>query len=451
MQAQQPSSGENRDAWVDQLYDTAEAHKRSRGWRGLLDRQKPMQKLRSSMSFLRTTPGLMTLMCVLLSLIIAGSGFAMSAPTALRQQSLNTLLNDTEPTASSALTLYSALSSANTLATSGIVQAGAESAQSRADFQENMDQAMIALTEIAVVLADKQHNDLLTIQRYIPIYSGLVESARANNRAGNPVGVAYMAEAAELMNSTILPTADRLFNSTSREVFQQQRRLTRPQLLPFAGLLFALAMLFLAQWWLWRVTRRRINRGFAVATILLAVGTLWVATSNIATWQVGSFNSAQVPWQSLTAARTEAQRAHTDETMALVRRQAITNAGTSFSRASTSLDDALTSAAEEFPNPVNHAQEALKQWTAAHKSLAQALDAGNYEEVNAASIRTSESFSQLDQALETLVDQIRSSMRSSIAAGLGASSALSGGMVVLSVLSVISVWLGIRPRLQEYL
>lgn len=447
MQAQQPSSAENRDAWVDQLYDTAEAHKRSRGWRA------PLQKLRSSVSFLRTTPGLMTLMCVVLSLVIAGSGFGMSAPTALQQQSLSTLLDDTEPTASSALSLYSALSSANTVATSGIVQAGAESAESRAAFQEDMDQAMIALTEIAVGLPENQHADLLTIQRYIPIYSGLVESARANNQAGNPVGVAYMAEAAELMNGTILPTADRLFDTTSREVLQQQHRLTRLQVLPFAGLLFALVMLLMAQWWLWRITRRRINRGFAVATVLLAVSTLWVATSSLATWQAGSvnFTSAQGPWQSLTAARTQAQQAHTDETMALVRRQAITNAGTSFSRASTSLDDALSAAAEDFPNPVGHAQETLNQWTTAHQSLAQALNEGNYEEVNAASIRTTQTFSELDDALDALIDQIRSTMRSSIAAGLGASSALPGGLLVLSVLAVISVWVGIRPRLQEYL
>jgi hypothetical protein len=50
-----------------------------------------------------------------------------------------------------------------------------------------------------------------TIADQLPVYSGLVESARANNRQGFPIGAAYLRQAATLSTTTILPAADRLY------------------------------------------------------------------------------------------------------------------------------------------------------------------------------------------------------------------------------------------------
>jgi hypothetical protein len=49
-----------------------------------------------------------------------------------------------------------------------------------------------------------------TIGDQLPLYSGFVESARADNRQGLPVGAAYLRRASELLTSSILPAADQL-------------------------------------------------------------------------------------------------------------------------------------------------------------------------------------------------------------------------------------------------
>ena len=131
-----------------------------------------------------------------------------------------------------------------------------------------------------------------------------------------------MSNASALMRERILPAASELFQLTTAKVNQQQQELTSPQWVPLSGLLAALFFLAVAQWWLWRQTRRRFNRGFLTASVLLFLAISWVALSNLATWSTGhqGFETASRPWDSLTASRIEAQQARTSETLALVLR-----------------------------------------------------------------------------------------------------------------------------------
>src|SRR5699024_7490752 len=137
------------------------------------------------------------------------------------------------------------------------------------------------------------------------------------------VSAAYMSNASAIMREEILPAASRLFTITSSRVADEQRSLTAPQWVPLSGLLPAVIFLLLAQWWLWRVTRRRLNRGFVTATSLMTLAIFWVGLANIATWTAGSqaFDEASSPWSSLTTSRIAAQQARTTETLALVRRE----------------------------------------------------------------------------------------------------------------------------------
>ena len=43
-------------------------------------------------------------------------------------------------------------------------------------------------------------------------------TAQANNRAGSPIGVAYLSESSALMQQGILPAAERLYASQSNAV-----------------------------------------------------------------------------------------------------------------------------------------------------------------------------------------------------------------------------------------
>ena len=173
---------------------------------------------------------------------------------------------------------------------------------------------------------DQRIRDLVgLIQRELPTYTGMVEATRANHRAGNAVSEAYMSNASALMRDDLLPAADELFRLTSMRVSEQQKQLTSPQWVPLSGLIAAVIFLILAQWWLWRLTRRRFNRGFLTATGLITLAIVWVVFSNLATWSAGSqgFAEASRPWDMLTSSRIEAQRAYSAETLSLVQRYSL--------------------------------------------------------------------------------------------------------------------------------
>ncbi len=102
------------------------------------------------------------------------------------------------------------------------------------------------------------------------------------------------------------------------------------------------------------------------------------------------------------------------------------------------------------------AREAIGQWQVAHAAVLEDLSAGRYdaavEQATAARPGSSqESFNQLNESLDALIGSTREAMRSYIHDSLNANRALGGAVGLLTIGSIIAVWAGIRPRLQEYL
>ena len=428
---------------------------------------QPIFVARKIWAFVNTSPGRMTLMTIIISIAIFAAGYAMSVSSDTRQSNLDDLITNAEPVSYNAHVLYTSLSVADTTATTGFVQAGVEGPVNRVKYHTAIDRAAVAATHTAAS-ADSSNEHLmelvLEIQRQLPVYTGLVETARTNNRAGNPVGVAYMSEASAMMRNEILPMASELYNLTSRAVSDQQRSVTGPQWFPLSGLLAALAMLLIAQWWLMRITRRRINKGFALATVMMMTATLWVSAANWATWQAGTkgFEEASGPLNSMTTARIYAQQTRTTETLSLVRRQSIQGSGTGFtatiSQIKRALDEYETTAQSQTPEHqqlITAIRNAIAAWTADHDEFTVLLASGDYNgAVNAVLNKDEEgqtSFDELDTALAELIADSRSSMRSYIQSGLQATELVSVMVMILSVVSVLALWVGIRPRLQEYL
>lgn len=456
--------------------------------------------------FFGTTPGKMVVGMIVLTAALLAAGLSMANSVSNRQSELNHLLTSTEPMSNSAHKLYMSLSLADTIATTGFVQAGVEPEDTREQYLGAIDSAAAEATS-AVLDSDDDEEYLrqlaVQIQRQLPVYTGLVEAARTNNRAGNAVGAAYMSNASAMMRDEILPAAASLFRLSSNNVSEQQDQLTRPQWVPLSGLFAALLFLGLAQYWLWRISRRRFNRGFAAATVMMVVALLWVSGTNVYTWHLGSrgFTEASTPWDSLTQARIDAQRTRTEEILALVQRRTNYNPSLEFSSTnkhiSAALDDysnssalrtaAETSADEEFVDGVSsndaadlstidEARTALQEWDEAKAHLLRALDSGNYEQALALAtdstmgaqgsgadstgtagsgtnqtMSSAAAFEKLDAALATLIANARDSMRSYLSESLAALNLVAAAVSLLSLLSVLAIWLGIRPRMVEYL
>lgn len=428
---------------------------------------QPFYVARQMWGFLTTSPGKITAMTIIISVAIFAAGYAMSVSSDTRQSHLDQLITNTEPVSYNAHVLYTSLSVADTTATTGFVQAGVEGPENRAKYNAAIDRASVAATETATSAdpGDERLLELVTeIQRQLPVYTGLVETARTNNRAGNPVSVTYMSEASALMRNEVLPMAAELYNITSRAVAEQQGSVTRPQWVPLSGLLAALGMLIIAQWWLMRITRRRVNKGFALATVFLLTATVWVSAANWATWNAGTrgFEEASGPLNSMTTARIYAQQSRTTETLALVRRQSVLGSTTGFSatvnQINSAIDEYETTAQSETPEHqalIREVRSAVSGWTREHDQVTVALEAGNYTEAVNTVLSTNDrgetNFDQLDRALSELITDSRISMRTYIRTGLEATQLVSVMVLILSVSSVLALWIGIRPRLQEYL
>lgn len=456
--------------------------------------------------FFGTTPGKMVVGMIVLTAALLAAGLSMANSVSNRQSELNHLLTSTEPMSNSAHKLYMSLSLADTIATTGFVQAGVEPENTREQYLRAIDSAAAEATS-AVLDSDDDEEYLrqlaVQIQRQLPVYTGLVEAARTNNRAGNAVGAAYMSNASAMMRDEILPAAASLFRLSSNNVSEQQDQLTRPQWVPLSGLVAALLFLGLAQYWLWRISRRRFNRGFAAATVMMVVALLWVSGTNVYTWHLGNrgFTEASTPWDSLTQARIDAQRTRTEEILALVQRRTNYNPSLEFSSTnkhiSAALDDysnssalrtaAETSADEEVvdgvssddaadSSTIDEARTALQEWDEAKAHLLRALDSGNYEQALALAtdstmgaqgsgadstgtagsgtnqtMSSAAAFEKLDADLATLIANARDSMRSYLSESLAALNLVAAAVSLLSLLSVLAIWLGIRPRMVEYL
>ena len=491
--AQDGAAPTSDDAWLDELERVP-----TRRTFGAIVRDYatgPARMARRGASFLATTPGKLIAMMLVLTLALLAAGAAMSSSMSKRQDSLDTLVTATEPMSNSAHLLFTSLSQADTVATTGFVQPGMLTQEEMDLYLGSLDRAVSASNDVFRGSVETENGQdgaeierlVTSIQRQIPIYSALMERALVNQRMGNPVGVAYMSEASGIMREHMLSDADRLYKLTQRQVAREMARLSAPQLVPLSGLFAALFFLLLAQWWLWRTFRRRLNRGFLVATASMVVAILWVVVSNLQLWQAGvvGFARAAEPWEQLTAARIDAQEARTDETFALLRRQSVAQSSRSFDSTHQRVKDALGAAenaldardtpalrnardveAQDGPvaaeETIASAHESLNEWSSNHDALLAAIDAGQYQEAvvlltgkqpgteEAGDVGAS-AYRELDADLQDLITLSRVSTREYITASLDATRLVSGAVALLSLLAVICIWIGIRRRIGEFL
>ncbi|WP_162986239.1 hypothetical protein [Corynebacterium xerosis] len=413
-----------------------------------------------TMSFLLTSPGRLTLAAVVLIIAILAAGLSMSQSTSNRQQQLATVSSASEPQANAAQNLYSALTIADASANTSFSRGGLGSApQLRQRYDDAIAQATLAGTRAAAGITEvdgESMRNIATVQRLIPVYTGLVESARANARQGHPVGVAYLAEASGLMRSEILPAAAALYEDTSRSVAEDRAKLTGLPWVPLSGLLAAVLMLLFVQWRLTRRTGRLFNTGLTAATALMVVALLAVSLATTLSWRgTASFGGSYSPVQTLTEARITAQQARASETLALVRRQPgeVAAFDTDAEKIRALIDDS-----GEAGDAAGQAGDALQEWRRGHAEMRARLDSGDYQgAVEAATVEgarphsSADAFGRLDSALQTAIAEARLDLRAEIEDARQASAALSALVVLLSIAATICVVVGFRHRLLEYL
>jgi hypothetical protein len=235
---------------------------------------------------LRTSPGRLRLMAA--GVVVGALCFGVVATLAERSRAnaVNAARTATEPLLGQAVALYGALSDAEATVTTTFLTGGLEPPARRARYLRDLrvaGDALAALARDAGSAAGAQVA-VRTIADELPIYAGLVESARAANLQGFPVGAAYLREAASVLAGQILPAADRLYAEAARRLGADVGSGTdvAPLVVLAAAAATALALLVAMQRRLSAMTRRRVNVASAVATAMLVALAAWALIGLVA-------------------------------------------------------------------------------------------------------------------------------------------------------------------------
>ncbi|HZQ30626.1 MAG TPA: protein kinase G-activating protein GlnX [Mycobacterium sp.] len=412
--------------------------------------------------FWTTTPGRILVSGVVLIALVALSAFATASTINNRQRALTTVLNHTEPLAFAAGQLYTTLSVADAAASTAFISAGAEPREVRQRYEQAITNAAVALTRASGGLTDPSMQNLLgRINARLAVYTGLVETARTNNRAGDPIGSSYLSEASSMMQDQILPDAKQLYDETSAKVDSETTASTD---IPTLGILVVTATLLFGAYanrWLARKTQRRLNFGFVAGGVAVLIMVMWVGTVlTISTTDSRSAKgTAAESLKTVTNLAILAQQARADETLALIRRGDEDVRKQSFyQRIDTmhqQLDGYLKRDDAIDKSDLQNADELLVKWRHADERINSYIAVGNYQAATQVALGTSEedstpAFDRLEQSLTNGIEDSRRELRNDIVNARAVLSGSTVGAVLLSVVAALAVTVGLWPRMSEY-
>ncbi|WP_033290980.1 hypothetical protein [Amycolatopsis jejuensis] len=438
------------------------------GIAGLLE--LPGQAVRAVVRSTTTTPGRLSLIAVALVLLSLVAGLVGTLSVQDKDNTINGLIDHREPLAVAAQQVFRSLSDADATAASAFLSVGTEPPALRKKYEQDIAEAGSALARAASDTAEvgdaARQVDILN--QKVPVYTGIVETARANNRQGFPSGASYLREASQLMRSTILPAADALYNAHTKKLFDEQDSSSDVPWAAVALIAALLAALVVAQIYLTRRTNRVLNIGLLVATGCIVLSLLWGAValvvqgSLVATGRTDGTSQVDV----LVRARIYALQARADETLTLVAR----GDGGAYEQQFIKLAEQLVgadgkggllgearnlAAGTAGEKKIEAAEQAAREWSLAHLQVRRLDDGGQYQEAvdfatSVSPTSAAAAFARLDANLQSAIDVCRQEFLDSTRSGDRALTALAAGAGVLAVLAAGGITVGVRERLREY-
>ncbi|MGN0040252.1 hypothetical protein [Rhodococcus sp. (in: high G+C Gram-positive bacteria)] len=416
-------------------------------------------------STLQSTPVLFAVLAGVLAVLLVASCVVTVQLVGARQDTHGRLLATTEPLANASQNLYSALSVADAAAVTGFISGGIEPAEVRERYLDALAEASDHLVIAAAGLtADQAHStrNLTEIGRMLPVYTGLIETARANSRVGNPVASAYLGEASYMMQSVLLPAAQELQSEGISAVEATQRAAVRPPWPAIGLLLVTVAALVAVHMLVSRKTRRTVNLGLLVA--IAAAGSLlaWLLVAGLVSSDATerALEQGAEPLAVLTESRILAQQSRTAETLLLAQRHSTGAYDGTYGERITRLGELLeryggADPTEAGAEAVQRAQAARDAWINSHARTTDALERGDYEAAVVLVIgpgpdESTAQFTTLDGALSTAIAESRTELRDNESRASRTLSGLVPAAVILVVIALTGSGIGLWRRIREY-
>lgn len=428
----------------------------------------PGSAVRNVRKSVGSSPGRLFLVGVGLVVLALLTGMIGALAMQEKQSTIDNLVSQREPVAAASQQIYRSLSDADATAASAFLAGGTTPPKLRDQYDLDIATAGANLAKASAdVSGDPEAERVVNqLSQQLPVYTGLVETARAYNRQGFPAGAAYLREASGLMRAKLLPAAQELYEIDSVRLAASQDEATSVPWIALGLALVLLGALFAAQAYLTRRTNRLLNVGLVVATGAVVVALLWGSvallfeSSRVSSGRDHGTGQVEV----IVQARIVALKMRANETLTLVARgdggeyedefenlsKQVTGSGSLLARAR---DMAAT---DETRDLLADAQKNVDDWLAAHKKIRELDDGGSYQEAVSLAISpdadtsAATMFTQLD---ENLLKALREARQQFAEETNGASNVMTGltpGVAVLAVLAAAGVTMGIRERLQEY-
>jgi len=420
-----------------------------------------------------TAPGRLAAIAVGLVTLTVLTGLVAALSLQQKVDTIDGLVTYDEPLSVAAQEIYRALSDADATAASAFLSGGVEPEGLRARYETDIARAGSALAkasaDIGVAAGARAQVDVLSTQ--LPVYTGLVETARTNNRQGFPSGAAYLREASALMRAQILPAAQELYRMDADRLTRAQDDATDIPWLAVALAVSLAGAIVASQVYLTRTTNRLLNVGLVVASGAVLVALIW-STVALIIESVGvndgrEGGSSQV--DALVRIRITALGCRADETLTLVARGdgpgyeqnfarncgAVSGLGTpddQLTRARHLADEAEAGAAS---CAIDAAIGNAKGWHETHRRIRELDDGGDYDRAVTMAIGMEEGnaaadFYELDTNLVNAIAAGRATFYEQTSKAGWALTGLVPGVVVLALVAAGATTMGIRQRLLEY-
>ncbi|MFJ9468388.1 hypothetical protein [Streptomyces caniferus] len=428
----------------------------------------------------RTEPGRLRVIGAVLALLVVLFGAVTAWQVTDRAAAADDVVEHSQPLTTDAASIYRSLADADTTAAAGFLAGEKESGAIRDRYAADISTASALLVKAAANSSgsDGAGAQIAKLNSGLPRYTGLVETARANNRQGLPLGGAYLRYANERMRTELLPAARALYDAETDRLAADYGAAEAWPWSAMATGVVAIGALGWAQRRHHRRTNRVFNRGLLAATAASAVVLVWlVAGHTVArTGLTGSYEHGARSLRVLNEARIDALQARGDENLTLVARGAVLTGGQQDfyeagfrsgmadlvgggghgdASARSRLGAALALADDEAGRrPVREALTQVRQWQVRHGEARTADETGDYERALAKVIgpeeSTGESFDRVAAGLQRALVHEQAEFRSAADAGRGALGGLAVGAGVLAAAGAVGAVLGIGRRLAEY-
>jgi hypothetical protein len=434
------------------------------GLTGIPGRRAPARLLRAG-----TTPARLRLL--LAGLVVASVLWGVIAAWTASQHAsaANGVVGTSEPLSLDGQRIYRSLSDADDTAASAFLAGGLEPQADRARYLADLARAGASLEAATAAAGDTAaSHDLATLTSQLPVYAGDVETARADNRLGLPLGAAYLRLASGLMRGTLLPAASDLYRQANTSLDAQSAQATglAPDVIALLAAVALGVALVRSQRWLSRRTNRLANAGLVTASAAAIISVAWLVIAlTVARGQLGEARAGgSAPVEALAQADIAALQAHADESLTLIDNSGDDAFQADFARVGKRLGPgpgtllsvaAATAAGSPGGAAASAAQGDATAWYAAHRRLRSLDDNGAHlqaiDSATGAGPRDSGTlFRRLDATLGSAIGADQAVFRSHARAGASAMTGLVPGTIVLAIVMAAGCAVGLRRRLAEY-